>query len=342
MSQLYKSIAIASVIIISVSMGIAFGNENLNYLPLSNSERRMFPMSYIGLIDTDSVVKKISTGTLEADIDITENRNVIFRGRDKIGKAWSVHIGTPTCRGLSIYVADLDKNGLQDIVLYTGTCGNGLAPPAHIMTIMFDSQKRPVFFEADGYSDYDEKGISDIIASDKSGKAELLYMNFDDGYWITNLYEAEDARWQRIRGKHGKRTYPLFTSFTHRPNKKPVTPKQGRHPFAPDFSNKSYALQARIISCSLENRSDYEAIPLMMETLEGDRFACQLAGRHIDSAVVADNKEGRRIVSLSANEQAVKSLLDEIIAHKYSVNLYGQGRFGYCSPTIVWVSANEN
>ncbi len=196
-------------------------------------------MSYIGTIDSGSVIEKLSVGILEVDIDVTENGNVIFRGNDKIGKAWSVHIGTPTCGGLRIYVADLDKNGLQDIILWSGTCGNGLAPSSHIITIMFDSQGRPVFFEADGYFNYKENGIFDMVDLDHNGKAGLIYMNFDDGYWITNLYEARDARWQRFRGIHGRRTYPLFTRFTYRPNKKPVLPKPGRHPFATDLSNQS-------------------------------------------------------------------------------------------------------
>ena len=57
---------------------------------------------------------------------------------------------------------------------------------------------RPVPFEADGYFQEDGRGIYDLVDLDGDRRAELVYMNFDDGYWVTNLYEAEAGRWRRV------------------------------------------------------------------------------------------------------------------------------------------------
>ena len=65
----------------------------------------------------------------------------------------------------------------------------------------------------DGYFETDARGLKDLLDLDGNGQAELLRQSFDDGYWITSLYEARDARWQIIRGRHASREYPLYTRF---------------------------------------------------------------------------------------------------------------------------------
>ena len=107
------------------------------------------------------------------------------------------------------------------------------------LAITFDQKGRPVTFEADGYFQEVDGTIFDLVDLDHDGRAELIYMNFDSGYWITNLYKVRNGRWQRIVGPHGKRIYPLYTRFTFRENHKSTVPKRGRHPFAPDLSNTS-------------------------------------------------------------------------------------------------------
>ncbi|MDI8799971.1 hypothetical protein MJM59_32150, partial [Salmonella enterica subsp. enterica serovar Montevideo] len=37
-----------------------------------------------------------------------------------------------------------------------------------------------------------------------NGRTQLLDMQFDSGYWITNLYQVKDARWQRVHGWFGR------------------------------------------------------------------------------------------------------------------------------------------
>ena len=70
---------------------------------------------------------------------------------------------------------------------------------------------------------------------DGDGRAELLYMNYDDGYWITNLYRLRESRWSRVEGRFAGLGFPLYTRFTIRPNHRPVRPARGRNPVAPDL-----------------------------------------------------------------------------------------------------------
>ena len=46
--------------------------------------------------------------------------------------------------------------------------------------------------EMDGYFETDARGLKDLLDLDGNGQAELLRQSFDDGYWITSLYEARD------------------------------------------------------------------------------------------------------------------------------------------------------
>ncbi|HKC85713.1 MAG TPA: hypothetical protein VKG02_07060, partial [Blastocatellia bacterium] len=79
----------------------------------------------------------------------------------------------------------MDSNGIRDLVVIYPTGGNGLAPTSHFFSLTFDELGRPVPFKADGYFQESNKGITDLVDLDRDGRAELIYMNFDDGYWIT-------------------------------------------------------------------------------------------------------------------------------------------------------------
>lgn len=67
------------------------------------------------------------------------------------------------------------------------TCGTGLSLAFRLAAITFGGQGRPLLFEADGYFEPKVDGIDFLFDMDKDGKAELVYMNFDGDYWITNI-----------------------------------------------------------------------------------------------------------------------------------------------------------
>jgi hypothetical protein len=184
-----------------------------SYLPLSGREMaRRFPLRYLGTANEGArdssdksrkamLPERIKIGVSGARVERTDEEGLVIKGLDRNGAAWRARLGdfaaTPSSR---FYTSDLDGDKTGDLVILFPTGGNGLAPSSHIFTLTFDARGRPVPFEADGYFQEDSRGIQDLVDLDGDRRAELVYMNFDDGYWITNLYEAEGGRWRRVRG----------------------------------------------------------------------------------------------------------------------------------------------
>ena len=320
--------------------------ENQAYLPLSRAEiSKKFPVKYAGTLgnqrpgyfeslEDKPLAGKLAIGPSGATVTTTTEDNFVVAGKDKHNHDWTVQLGLSyACR---FYEADLDHNEIRDAVIVFPTGGNGLAPTSHLLAITFDRNGRPVTFEADGYFQESGGKIFDLVDLDQDGQAELIYMNFDDGYWITNLYEVTNARWKKKAGRQGRRVYPLYTRFTLRENHKPSVPKSTRHPFAPDLSNTSPRLLGRLISYQWANASQSEDISLRVRERTGKVVSSQPVSWYSSFVVVVDSNEGRKIVSLSANEAAVKSLLDKIVGERYEVALYGQRRFNTSSPEILW------
>jgi hypothetical protein len=93
-----------------------------------------------------------------------------------------------------------------------------------ILTIVtFDSAGRRVPFNAAGYFRETDTGIDYLTDPNRAGKADLIYMNYSDGYWITNAYTVNKARWQRLSRVAGRRL-PLYTRFTNHPRNRAVIP----------------------------------------------------------------------------------------------------------------------
>lgn len=178
--------------------------------------------------------------------------------------------------------------------------------------------------------------IFDLVDLNQNGRAELIHMNFDDGYWITNIYEIRNARWQQLTGPHANRSYPLYTRFTFKENHKPVVPKRGRHPFAPDLSNRSPRLAGRLISYQWPNVDQPEDISLVIKDTRGNVVTSKPVSWYDSFTIVLDSPAGRKIVSLSADEKVVKSLLDQIVSGNYEVTLFGRRSRVTPSPQILW------
>ena len=199
------------------------------YLPLNEQELSLrFPQhvvrkQFLPLMGSQEIVRIGS-----ATVRFLEPNRIQFSGKDSAARPWTVTASG--CMGGALYTADLDHNGTTDIIYASYTGGNGWAPPAHVLTLLFEENGRPVVSEMDGYFETDTRGLKDLLDLDGNGKAELLRQSFDDGYWITSLYEAEDAHWRLVKGQHAARQYPLYTRFTNRPNRQPTAPAPGRHP----------------------------------------------------------------------------------------------------------------
>ena len=312
-------------------------NENQNYLPLSKADlAKRFTVRFTGTVKPgESSTKNLPAGPRGAVLRKDPDGELLVSGDDRSGRNWSVRLGG-YCIGFETYVADLDRNGLKDLILRIPTCGNGLAPSSHIVTLTFDSLGRPVPFEADGYFQTTNDGIADIVDLNSDGKAELIYMNFSDGYWITNLYRVSSARWERVKGTYAGYTFPLFTRFTFKPNHSPTTPKRGRRPFAPDLSNKVSKESGHLHLHEWANTSSSGDFSMLIGNSKTGSKKCSPDSWYASLSVVIETRKERRIVFLSAKKEIVKAFLDEIVVKRHRVNLYGRRRSDRCSPEIIW------
>lgn len=309
-----------------------------DYLPLADAELgRPFAVRYAGeIMARPGPERRLDIGVSAATLSYAEETELTLSGRDRAGSSWSVALGG-SCGSGAGYTADLDRDGLRDFVLVFPTCGNGLAPSHHFIAVTFEGDGRPARFEVEGFFDADPKGVFDLRDFDRDGRAELIYMNHSDGYWITNLYTAREGRWRRIEGRFGGREFPLYTRFTNRPNRRAVKPAPGRRPFAPDLSNNAPRLRGRLRSVRWANVAQSEDIELNFETGDGRQVKCQPASWYASFTVVLDDTRGRKIFSLAGTEENVKTSLDEIVAGGYELALYGQRNAEGCSPETLWV-----
>jgi hypothetical protein len=324
------------ILIIAVSClpALAFMDD---YLPLSKTEiSSSFPVKYQGLLDSKHIIKTLPAGPSGLIVSTNQNGDLLFTGNDKLQKKWTIAISDEGSAPYYAFTADLDHDGTPDLILVCGTGGNGLAPSAHLLCFLFDASGRPVPFTADGYFDYNEHGIRELVDIDGDGKADLVYMNYDEGYWITSLYQARNGRWQKLQGRCGSWIFPIYTRFTNRENHTPVTPESGRHPFAPNLSNDHTTTQGRLLDYQWANVNQSEDIQLNVKTPRDEIVTCKPVSWYSTFSIVLDESNGRQIVSLSANEKSVRTLLDKIVATKCTVTLFGQRRPNSSSPEILW------
>jgi len=316
------------------------------YLPLTKQEMgKPFPLQKDKIIDKrESVSFFVSAGPsgVHFDSHVGTQSNLVAYGKDKNGNDWRVVIPeSPLYLPMDIYKGDLDKNGITDVIIMMPTGGNGLAPSVHFIALMFDDQGRPIPFEADGYFEPLENGIDSLVDMNGDGRAELIYMNFNDGYWITNIYTCQNGRWSRIQGAFGKRNYPLFTRFTSRPNRKAVIPKPGHHPFAPNLSNDKPILEGFLTSFNIPDTS-WTDVKLTIEDLQGVRFKCTPAYWYNSAKVIFDTTVSRQIAHLAIDDKDNASyILKNIIEKKIKVLLYGQRYQDKCSPETVWATQEK-
>lgn len=343
------------LILLPVS-SFAFQEEEegmVNYLPLSKAETaRRFPLKYEGTftsgeLDAEAKIKenllpeKVNIGVSGAKLTKRsvgdDNEELTIVGKDKSGKEWSVILGgTTAMHGFKFYTADVDKNGIQDGVLLAYTMGNGTAPTRHIDTLTFDDAGRPILFEIEGYFHEVADGIFDVVDLNSDGHAEIIYMSHSAGYWVTSIYEANNARWKRMNGKHAERSYPLYTRFTNRPNRVAVTPKAGKKATSDDLSNDTPKFTGQLTSYKWANVSGSEDIVLNVKTAEGKKVFASPVSWYSSFSVIIDTTEGRRIFSMSADEKTFKAALDEVVKKKYEAAFFGQRGNEKTSPEVLW------
>lgn len=306
------------------------------YLPLSRTElqRRVLQKKVASLLHMRSSLVTLGSTRIE----VNEDGLAVVSGVDRAGDPWS--LTTEVDRGGEVWHADLDKNGLPDLIFAFETGGVGLAPPVHLLFVLFDSQGRPVPWQVDGYFETDEHGVKDLLDLNQHGRAQLVRQSYDDGYWITSLYKAEDARWQIVSGAFAGRSYPLYTRFTNRPNRTPVTPMKGRSPREDDLSNILPSSKSPVNLTAIEWGRGSSENPVLSLS---DGRSCQPVAWYSTLAVVIDRPNRRDAAIMGASESTLR-LLSEIQRRHLPVIVGGHRRYRHvqeqptteCVPEFIW------
>lgn len=220
----------------------------VSYLPMSNDEyakkraqRHLLTMPAPGEITPGQRWHFRQVGVAGATLEQAPEEADEWRmtGNDRAGKTWSVPLEYlhNAAGNAHIYRADLDRNEIQDLIVWKGNAGLGLGPTAKLIIITFKTDGRPCVWESWGFYTVSGAGVEDLLDLQGNGRAQLLDMQFSDGYWVTDLYQVKEAHWQRVNGWFGQLHYPALSRFTYRPNRKWVKkPGAGRNPETGDLA----------------------------------------------------------------------------------------------------------
>lgn len=317
------------------------------YLPLSMTEMgKPFPLKWIRELDQNRAdlpqKLNVSIGLSGAQLswrneqDERPGQPLTATGKDNAGKPWRVQIGwLRSCAPTQLYQADLDNNGIQDLVLITETCGNGLAPSTEIHLLTFESNGRPILLTLDSYFSEEKHTIPALVDMNHDGRAELIDMRYGGGYWAANVYQVEQARWQRVQGEFAQRSYPLYTRFTQRGNRVAVTPPTAAARAIIDFSNTTSLMTGKLLSMAA-SRQEYHENDVVITIKDSKNQVCTLTENW---AITLDRASGRTILAALNTPFPSDPMLTTLpMQGKLTVNIYGQLDTEKCSPTGVWLS----
>lgn len=148
------------------------------------------------------------------------NGELHAEGSDRFRRQWNW--SAPIELRCTVYQADLDANGVPDLLILMST---------RLEALLFDRRRQPVPWTIEG--DFaDAEGLPALVDMNRDRRAELVQtIDFDD-FSLATLYEARNARWQQVRGLFAGRRYPLVNGRA-----------PSRAPFVPDESNAYPAAQ---------------------------------------------------------------------------------------------------
>jgi len=261
-----------------------------------------------------SLLKIKLTGSLTSEASLS--------GTDSSGRPWKIEFHAEQLWiGYEIYSADFDNNGVRDLLFIDHNSANGFLPNVILQFVMFDKNGMPFPFVVPA----SDAGPERILDLNKNGRAEFVFSYYNygadgdkwHGYYVTDAYEAENGRWERLKKIRG-RMLPIFTGFENRekdnrilPVSQEVSPDQDT--FIPKFSTDvPLRTQTRI---------------RLLERTDDDR--CNLS----EQVLVADSKAGRDIRFIDLTNLKNVSKFDRM----GNIQFFGQCEPTIFSPLVVWV-----
>lgn len=148
-----------------------------------------------------------------------------LKGMDKSGHAWTIRDENERGFGGTVYIADVDKNGCDDLVFLFGTSSCGL--PFQSLDVLFLAKDGTAKYEEvlSRFSENDD-GVDDLRVG-KDGCTYLLVQDLSYGtlgkrdlsYWRFSAMKAENCTLKDVPLAFGLRL-PCFVWFTSKPNHK--------------------------------------------------------------------------------------------------------------------------
>ncbi len=148
-----------------------------------------------------------------------------LKGVDKAGRPWTIKDENERGFGGTVYFADVDKNGYDDLIFLFGTAACGM--PFQALDIAFVAADGTVkYTELLSRFSEEEDGIDDIRVG-KDGHTYLLLQDLsystlgkrDFSYWRFSAMKAENCALSDVPSAFGLRL-PCFVWFTTKPNHK--------------------------------------------------------------------------------------------------------------------------
>lgn len=145
-------------------------------------------------------------------------------GVDSSGKRWTLTEAESRYFGGSCFIADVDKNGVDDVVYFfnTGSCGI----PFYALTIFFfDKNGIPHRDEAVSRFSVEKTGIADLLQAPDGKGAYVLIQDLtqskiegrDRSYWRYSMMKAQDCKLVNVKEALGVH-FPNYVQFTDKPN----------------------------------------------------------------------------------------------------------------------------
>jgi hypothetical protein len=338
--------------------------------PLVN-HKDTFPLTFIASNETENIFdgkieKNLQIGTSEAKFfamvsDDREDSKVFLSGKDLAGKTWQVEFDSSSIGlGYGTYEADFDNNGIKDFLFINYTSSNGFLPTSIFHFVMFEKDGRPFpFFVPISEADIQKSSIYPLMDTDKDRKAELVVQTYQysedgdkwKGHYITNVYQAENARWKKL-DKFQNKKLPVYTFFeTYQKNFQygvliPISekPKQKTKPFSPNWENFSPVLQAEKISLIDKKDFDFSVKAVtgnVSKTIERKGYIVERKGYddcYEQTILVSDTSEKRKIQFISEyNGSRSQEKLNQLLPKIKKIKFFGNCSPNKISPYLIWI-----
>ncbi len=309
-----------AVLSLSLLHAESAGGYIADYTPVSPKDRK----HVIRLESISEAVlkegKELKVGCASLRLPETGNDLEIY-GKTTDGRTWKIskqYYGLGTC----ILKQDLDKNGVEDIVLIQSTGACGIAPPAVLTTLLFDRKHQPFPMEVTGYFAANDHAweakeqygtVEDLVRIGSDPRAVLICNQLDyailggrnRSFWRTILYRCEEGRWKRMNS-YNSNSQPMLVRYTFKANKKVIsTPVPALKRFDDiqfTRSHESTCKNASIDAAEFEQNGSLKCL-----TLSGRRF--QDGERNFAFTYLIHSDAKKNIEMVCSNSDAFGSIL---------------------------------